>query len=63
MRGPLDISMIYSPEIITALIILGVVSLIGCLLPLRVAAKYLRTLPVTLARPVDKRVKQQARAK
>jgi uncharacterized membrane protein YdjX (TVP38/TMEM64 family) len=44
MRGPFDISILYSPEIITAVAVLGTVSLIGLLRPLRVVTKSLSAL-------------------
>lgn len=44
LRGELDMSLLYSPEIVGALIALSVISLIGILLPFRVLSNYLHTL-------------------
>lgn len=44
LRGPLEVSLLRSPEIVTALSVLGAISLISCLRPARVVAKHLRAL-------------------
>jgi uncharacterized membrane protein YdjX (TVP38/TMEM64 family) len=55
MRGPLDASLLRSPEIIAALAGLGAVSLAGLLQPLRVVAGYLPALAASVVRPADHR--------
>ena len=44
LRGELDMSLLYSPEIIGVLIVLSLISLIGLLLPFRVFSNYLHAL-------------------
>jgi uncharacterized membrane protein YdjX (TVP38/TMEM64 family) len=51
LRGPLEISLLSSPEIISALSVLGAVSLLGFMKPLRIVAAHLRTLSFALPRP------------
>jgi uncharacterized membrane protein YdjX (TVP38/TMEM64 family) len=47
LHGPLEVSLLRSPEIIAALSVLGAVSLLGFLKPLRIVANHLRALAVT----------------
>jgi uncharacterized membrane protein YdjX (TVP38/TMEM64 family) len=49
LRGPITLSILYSPEIVTALTVLGAVSVVGCLRPVRHVANYLKTLAQTKA--------------
>jgi len=44
LRGQLDMSLLYSPEIIASLTVLSVISISGFLPPLRAVANYLRAL-------------------
>ena len=44
LRGPITVSLLYSPAILTAVSVLGVLSLVGFLEPLRVVMSYLRRL-------------------
>jgi len=44
LRGPLEIALLSSPEVISALSVLGAVSLLGFLKPLRMVVSHLRTL-------------------
>jgi len=44
LRGPISVSILYSPELLAALSVLGVVSLLGFLQPLRAITSYLRVL-------------------
>jgi uncharacterized membrane protein YdjX (TVP38/TMEM64 family) len=44
LRGPLSMSILYSPELLAALSVLGVISLLGFLQPLRAMTSYLRVL-------------------
>ncbi len=55
MRGPLDASLLRSPEIVTALAVLGAVSLVGFLRPLRIVAEQLRGVTAPAARAADHR--------
>ena len=51
LRGPITLSILYSPEIVTALTVLGAVSAIGCLRPVRHVISYLKG--ITQVRPAE----------
>jgi len=44
LRGPITLEVLYSPEIVTALAVLGAVSAIGCLRPVRHVVGYLKAM-------------------
>jgi len=44
LRGPISMSILTSPELLAALTVLGVVSLLGFMQPLRAITSYLRVL-------------------